>query len=645
MIRRLLIANRGEIAVRIALGARELGITPLGIYSEADRCALHVQAMAEALCIGPPPAPDSYLNSNAVIEAAKTLKADAVHPGYGFLSERAAFAQAVLDAGLIFVGPPPVAIAAMGSKRDAKALARAHDVPVVPGYDGEEQSAKHLRAEAQRIGPPLMIKASAGGGGRGMRTVTDLAQFDEALEAAQREAKAAFGDDTMLLERLLPRPRHIEFQILADAHGNVIHLGERECSIQRRHQKIVEEAPSVALDSELRAEMGVAALRVAQAVRYVNAGTVEFMLDAEGKFYFLEMNTRLQVEHPVTELVYGIDLVHWQLRIASGERLTVAQAQVAPRGWAIEARIYAEDPFNKMLPSTGTISLWAPPSGPGIRVDSGVGEGSDVSVYYDPMLAKLIVWAADRTTALNRMQTALDSFAIGGVRTNVPLLAWIVRNDAFRGGATSTQFLDEQLPSQLFSRAPSPSRETLALATAAVLQNGFAGWRLSGIGIPVRLSDGERTYSVEASASADGSHWRVSGDLEGELTVKNSGSRIDVELNGSRIAGTVAVSPTGVDVMHDGNQHRFRLADLPPLQLLAHAGAGVVGQILAPMPGRIVKVTVRPGDSVREHALLMVLEAMKMEHRIEAPSEGTVAHVFVKDGELVAGAAPLLELK
>jgi len=339
MIGRLLIANRGEIAVRVARGARELGISPVGIYSEADADAYHLQFMDEAACVGPAPAPESYLNIAAVVAAAKTLRADAVHPGYGFLSERAEFASAVREAGLTFVGPTPESMAAMGSKIEAKRRVREFDVPVVPGYEGDDQSAGRLREEAQRAGFPLLIKASAGGGGRGMRVVERIEQFDEALDAAKREALAAFGSDAVLLERYLRRPRHIEFQVLGDAHGNIIHLGERECSIQRRHQKIVEEAPSVALSPQLRAEMGAAAVRAAKSVGYVNAGTCEFMLDEDGSYYFLEMNTRLQVEHPVTELAYGIDLVHWQLRIANGEPLTIRQEDVQPRGWAIETRI------------------------------------------------------------------------------------------------------------------------------------------------------------------------------------------------------------------------------------------------------------------------------------------------------------------
>jgi len=645
VIRRLLIANRGEIAVRIARAARELGMTPLGIYSEADREALHRELMVDSVCIGPPAATSSYLNTGAVLAAAQALKADAIHPGYGFLSERPDFARAVRDAGITFVGPSPEAMAAIGSKRQAKALARANGVPVVPGYDGAEQSAEHLRAEAQQIGPPLLIKASAGGGGRGMRVVTDLTRFDEALQSAQREAQSAFGDSTVLLERYLESPRHIEFQILGDAHGNTLHIGERECSIQRRHQKVIEEAPSTALSEALRSAMGTAAVRLAKAVDYVNAGTLEFMLDSNGDFYFLEMNTRLQVEHPVTESVYGIDLVHWQLRIASGERLTLSQEALAPRGSSIEARIYAEDPFNQMLPSTGTIALWDAPSGPGIRVDSGVRTGSEVSMYYDPMLAKLIVWGEDRATAVKRMQFALDSFSIAGVQTNIPLLAWIVRNDAFRQGDTTTAFFDQQRADEHFAQRPAATRETLALAVAAALENGCNGWRLGGIGVPVRLADADRTYAVEASAIAASRGWKLRGELEGSLLVREHSSTLAIDLDGKPIEGTAICDGSGVEVVRQGRRHHFAFAEPPSLELGAQSGAGSSGAIISPMPGRIIKIAVATGDTVSEHALLMVLEAMKMEHRIEAPSAGVVARVLVNDGDLVSAAAPLVEIE
>jgi 3-methylcrotonyl-CoA carboxylase alpha subunit len=629
MIKRLLIANRGEIAVRVARGAREMGVSPVGVYSEADATAYHLQFMDDAACIGPAPASESYLNIAAVVAAAKTLRADAVHPGYGFLSERAEFARAVRDAGLTFVGPTPEAMAAMGSKIEAKRRVRENEVPVVPGYDGDDQSPERLRKEAQAIGTPLLIKASAGGGGRGMRVVDDLAHFDEALEAAKREALAAFGNDAVLLERYLRRPRHIEFQVLADTHGNTIHLGERECSIQRRHQKIVEEAPSVAVSPELRARMGAAAVRAAASVGYVNAGTCEFMLDEDGKFYFLEMNTRLQVEHPVTELVYGVDLVHWQLRVANGERLTITQDSVVPRGWSIETRIYAEDPANHMLPSTGTITAWDPPEGPGIRTDAGVDVGSEVSVYYDPMLAKLIVWGEDRAAAIERLTIALREFRIAGIKPNVPLLLWIAQDQAYRKGDTTTSFLAERLDESIFTKRDVDT-PTLAAAVAEVLAEGRVPWRMNGVGIPLRLQHDGRVYAIEASRNVDDTAWILSGDVSGELSFARSGAPI---LNGTPVEPTVDAE--------------FRFADPPQVDETAahgaHAGAG--GRIISPMPGKIVKIAASEGQSVKTHDLLLVLEAMKMEHRIEAPGDGTVKSVLVREGDLVTGSAALMEIE
>jgi 3-methylcrotonyl-CoA carboxylase alpha subunit len=627
MIRRLLIANRGEIAVRVAHAAREMGVVPLGVFSEADDRAYHLTVMDDARCIGPAAATESYLNVDAVIAAAVSMKADAVHPGYGFLSERAAFAQAVIDAGMIFVGPSPQAMAAMGSKIEAKRRVREFDVPTVPGYDGDDQTLATLRAKAVEIGFPLLIKASAGGGGRGMRVVDAIERFDEALAAAKREALAAFGDDAVLLERYLRDPRHIEFQVLADSHGNTIHLGERECSIQRRHQKIVEEAPSVALSPELRAQMGAAAIRAAQSVQYVNAGTCEFMLDYDDSFYFLEMNTRLQVEHPVTELVYGVDLVQWQLRIASGEKLAIAQADVRPRGWAIETRIYAEDPANNMLPSTGTIELWSPPEGPGIRLDAGVTTGSEVSVYYDPMLAKLIVYGSDRAQAIARLERALDSFAIGGVRTNVPLLLWIARDDAFRAGDTTTSFLAQRLDESIFRDAPVPE-DAIVLAAATFLSAHRTPFRIASVGVPLRLTIEGRRVEIVADSTNEPNVWRLSGDLNGELSVTHGHASFD----GRRIAA-------------HGRQYRFELTPPPPAEAAhgAHGGGGD-GRVVAPMPGKIVKIAVREGDDVEEHALLVILEAMKMEHRLEASAASTVKAILVKEGAIVAGGTPLLEL-
>jgi 3-methylcrotonyl-CoA carboxylase alpha subunit len=644
MIRRLLIANRGEIAVRVARAAREMGVVPLGIYSQADEHAYHLQFVDDARCVGPAPAAESYLNIDNVIAAAASMKADAVHPGYGFLSERAAFARAVRDAGLVFVGPSPEAMAAMGSKIDAKRRVREFDVPVVPGYDGDDQSLATLRKEAERVGFPLLIKASAGGGGRGMRVVESLATFDESLDAAKREALAAFGDDAVLLERYLRDPRHIEFQVLADAHGNIVHLGERECSIQRRHQKVVEEAPSVALSPELRATMGAAAVRAAKSVDYVNAGTCEFMLDTDGSYYFLEMNTRLQVEHPVTELVYGVDLVQWQLRIASGEALTFSQDDVKPRGWAIETRIYAEDPANHMLPSIGTIARWSPPEGPGVRVDAGVTTGSEVSVYYDPMLAKLIVFGSDRAHAIGRLTTALERFGIDGVRANVPLLLWIARNDAYRAGDTTTSFLAKHLDESIFARGTLP-REAALLCAAALLLDGRAPWRVARVGVPVRLQHDSTVVDYRADATATPGEWRISGDAAGTLRARRAGNGVTAQFDGSDFGGDVAESGGVFTVHYGGAAYELRFADPPSADAAAaHGGAGGDGRVTAPMPGKIVKIAVREGEEVAERALLIVLEAMKMEHRIEATVASTVKSVLVKEGDIVPGGASLVEL-
>ena len=625
MIRRLLIANRGEIAIRVARGARELGISPVGVYSDADERAPFREAMDASLRIGPGPAAESYLDGEAIVAAAKTLGADAVHPGYGFLSERAGFAQLVVDGGLTFVGPTPAAIAAMGSKIEAKRRVRAFGVPVVPGYDGDDQSDATLRAEAARIGTPLLIKASAGGGGRGMRVVEDLARFDEALAAARREAKAAFGDDAVLLERYLTAPRHVEFQILADAHGTTLHIGERECSIQRRHQKVIEEAPSVALDAALRARMGEAAVSAARSVGYTNAGTAEFMLDADGAFYFLEMNARLQVEHPVTELVYGIDLVHEQLRIASGERLRFAQADLRPRGWAIEARLNAEDPAHEFLPQSGTLTEFDVPRAPGVRLDAGFRAGSEVPVYYDSLLAKIIVWGADRDAAVTRLDRTLRETTVAGVATNLPLLRAIARDDAFRAGATTTRFLDERLASYALG-APRASEAAKRRVAAALLARG-AAWRLAGVGVPLGFAiAGEE---VRAQASFDGAHWRLDGDLDGALEPDAREATYDAT------GGTVSV---------DGTLVRWSVPE-PPSADAEHAHhASSSGEVTSPMPGKIVSVDVEPGTAVAERALLVVLEAMKMEHRIEAPFAGTVRDVRVKPGELVAGGATLVTI-
>jgi 3-methylcrotonyl-CoA carboxylase alpha subunit len=625
VIRTLLIANRGEIAIRVARAARECGISPVGIYSDADADALFRSVMDASVRIGPGPANESYLDGERIVGAAKTLGADAVHPGYGFLSERATFAQLVIDSGLVFVGPTPAAIAAMGSKIDAKRRVRAAGVPVVPGYDGDDQQDEHLRAEAARIGTPLLIKASAGGGGRGMRVVNELAGFDAALASARREAKAGFGDDTVLLERYLERPRHVEFQVLGDTRGTVVHVGERECSIQRRHQKVIEEAPSVALNPGLRARMGAAAVDAARSVGYTNAGTAEFMLDADGNFYFLEMNARLQVEHPVTELVYGIDLVHEQLRIANGEPLTMTQTALVPRGWAIEARLNAEDPAHDFLPQSGTVTAFDVPRAPGVRLDSGIAAGSRIPIYYDSLLAKIVVWGSDRAAAIARLDVTLRETRVAGIATNLPLLRAIAGDASFRAGDTTTRFLDERMP--LFRLGDAPASDAAKRRIAAALLSRGSDWRVARTGIPLAfVVNGE---TVHAAADYDGTRWILSGDLRGPLDAGDVDASFD--------AG-------GGTIVFDGRPVRWDWPAPPSAgaEHVAHAAGS--GDVAAPMPGKIISVAVAPGATVEEHALLVVLEAMKMEHRIEAPIAGTIREVRVKPGELVASGASLVTI-
>jgi acetyl-CoA carboxylase biotin carboxylase subunit len=468
MFSKVLIANRGEIALRVIRACRELGVKSVAVYSEADARAPHVREADEAVLLGPAPSSESYLKGDAIIAAAKRTGADAIHPGYGFLSEREWFARAVRDAGLVWIGPPAEAIAAMGSKTAARELAIAAGTPVVPGTTTALRDADEAAEVAERFGYPVLLKAAAGGGGKGMRIVHAREELASALQAAQREAKNAFGDDAVYVEKYIVGPRHVEIQLLGDQHGTMLHLGERECSVQRRHQKMIEEAPSVAVTPELRARMGAAAVAAAKAAGYVNAGTCEFLLDARGDFYFLEMNTRIQVEHPVTELVTGVDLVQWQLRIAAGEKLPFTQAELAPRGWAIECRITSEDPANGFLPSTGRVHFLHVPSGPGVRWDGGIEAGSEISLYYDPMLAKLIVWAPTRSQAIARMHRALLDLTIDGVDTSRDFHLRMMENDDFRRGAIDIPWLEQHL-AQLTSVAPPKAGVIRAAITAALL--------------------------------------------------------------------------------------------------------------------------------------------------------------------------------
>jgi acetyl-CoA carboxylase biotin carboxylase subunit len=479
MFAKVLVANRGEIALRVIRACRELGVRSVAVYSDADARAPHVREADEAVPVGPAPSSESYLRGDRIVDAAKRVGADAIHPGYGFLSEREWFARLVRDSDLVFVGPPPEAIAAMGSKTAARQLAIAAGVPVVPGTTAALTDVAEAERIADEFGYPVLLKAAAGGGGKGMRVVREPRELGPSLEAARREAKNAFGDDAVYVEKYIVGPRHVEIQVLGDLHGTVLSLGERECSVQRRHQKMIEEAPSVAVSPALRREMGETAVRVARAAGYVNAGTCEFLLDQDGRFYFLEMNTRLQVEHPVTELVTGIDLVQWQLRVAAGERLPFSQEEITPRGWAIECRITSEDPDNGFLPSTGRIDHLRLPSGPGVRWDGGIEIGSEVGLHYDPMLAKLIVWAPDREQAVSRMHRALLELTVHGVETSRDFHLRVMEDDEFRRGAIEIQWLERRLPSLVRTIPPDDGVRAAAIA-AALLAHADRTGRLGG---------------------------------------------------------------------------------------------------------------------------------------------------------------------
>jgi acetyl-CoA carboxylase, biotin carboxylase subunit len=506
VFRKVLVANRGEIALRVIRACQELGVKTVAVYSEADVRAPHVREADEAVLLGPPPSTESYLRGDKIIEAAKLTGADAIHPGYGFLSEREWFARAVRDAGLVWIGPPAEAIAAMGSKTAARTLAVANGVPIVPGTTEPFENAKEAEKLAKKFGYPVLLKAAAGGGGKGMRVVTSPKDLASSLEAARREAKSAFGDDAVYLEKFVERPRHVEIQILADSHGTVLSLGERECSVQRRHQKMIEEAPSVAVSPELRKQMGETAVRAARAAGYVNAGTCEFLLAESGEFYFLEMNTRLQVEHPVTELVTGIDLVQWQLRIASGEKLPFRQEDIVPRGWAMECRITSEDASNNFLPSTGRIEHLHLPSGPGVRWDGGIESGSEVGLYYDPMLGKLIVWGADREQAVTRMRRALVDLIILGVETSRDFHIRMMDDAEFRRGDIDIQWLERSLVSILERRPSTETAQVAAIAGALLAERDRATRRGAG-------TSGVASVARNQIAVADS--WKQAARLEG----------------------------------------------------------------------------------------------------------------------------------
>ncbi len=651
-IHKILVANRGEIALRIMRTCRDMGIATVAVFSDADQDAAFVRAADEAVRIGPAPSTESYLVADKIFAAAKLTGADAIHPGYGFLAENAAFAAACPDHGLRFIGPSPEAIRTLGSKRASKALVAAAGVPVVPGYHGEDQSAETLRTEAETIGFPVLVKASAGGGGKGMRVVSEAGALASAIESARREAAAAFGDDTLLLERYVDSPRHVEIQILGDSHGNMVHLFERECSIQRRHQKVIEETPSTALHAALRERMGQAAMDVARAVDYENAGTVEFLLGADGSFYFLEVNTRLQVEHPITECITGLDLVREQIRVARGERLTMTQADLTITGAAIECRIYAEDPDNDFLPTSGRIVEWHLPPMPGLRVDTGVVSGDEVSIHYDPMLAKIITHAPSRDEAICKMLGALRALSIQGVVTNRAFLMRVLAHPAFASGDTDTHFIATH-KSDLTGQAPAEGAlAAAAMATTLVdhlerkerrtvlpgLRTGFRNNRFADEWIEYEC--GGETHRVEYR-DLGGERLRFEVDGAEHVALRPHLEESGVSFEDERgLRRRFRVARDGARRFVTWASESFALRELPRFPD-REAGAAA-GGCIAPMPGKVIKVLVAEGDEVTAGQTLVVLEAMKMEHPVKAAEAGIVASVSVAEGTQVDADATLV---
>jgi geranyl-CoA carboxylase alpha subunit len=650
-LHKILIANRGEVACRIMRTCRSLGIATVAVYSTIDQHARHVQEADEAIHIGDNPATDSYLKSWAIIDAARRSGADAIHPGYGFLAENADFADACIKAGLIFIGPEPEVIRTMGNKREAKLLMQAAGVPIVPGYQGEDQRDATFIKAARKIGYPIMVKAAAGGGGKGMRAVTEPDALPDALAAARRESLAAFGDDSLLLERVIAPARHVEFQIFGDQHGQVIHLGERECSIQRRHQKIIEETPSTALTPELYQQMGQAAVIVGRSIGYTNAGTVEFILDEAGHFYFLEVNARLQVEHPITELVTGFDLVRWQIELAEGHALpSQDEPFFTSKGHAIECRVYAEDPDNGFLPAIGDILLWRAPEGDGVRVDAGVQTGGAVSVYYDPMIAKIITQGVDRDMELRRMDRALSRTVLLGVRNNIAFLRRVLRHPEHVAGNLSTSFIEQHL-----SGEPAKATVTPHMLVAASLAQYLAGastqghWR-NNPNLPLTYlfkGEGHEELQCRLIPRRDGrfqSVTTIAGSVISQQVevLDHHAPDLRLSLNGHIQSAIVVAAP----------QHRFWvqvdgvtsvLTWLSPLPEPDERREGA-GSLRAPMPGTVRAVLAEPGQAVRKGEVLMLLEAMKMEHSIRAPYDGTVTSIAHQRGDMVQADAVLLEI-
>jgi 3-methylcrotonyl-CoA carboxylase alpha subunit len=656
MFDKILIANRGEIACRIIRTARRLGIRTVAVYSEADRRSLHVELADEAYTIGPPPARESYLKIERILEAAHSSRAEAIHPGYGFLSENAQFAEACEAAGVRFIGPPPAAIRAMGLKSAAKELMARSGVPVVPGYHGEAQDSDAFAAAAASIGYPVLVKASAGGGGKGMRVVREAADLPGALASAAREATSAFGDGRLLLEKYLVRTRHIEIQVFADTHGNVISLFERDCSLQRRYQKVMEEAPAPGMDPTRRESMGEAACAAARAIGYVNAGTVEFLVSGD-RFYFMEMNTRLQVEHPVTEAITGLDLVEWQLRVASGEPLPKRAAELAVHGHAIEARIYSEDPARQYRPSIGTLTHVKPPTGESVRVDTGIRAGDAISIHYDPLIAKLIVWGNTRQEAIVRLRHALADYRIAGVTTNISFLASIAAHPDYRAGQFDTGFL-EQHGSDLVPPPQPASREVLAAAILTVLAgqrrktkehaaasadpwspwNELTSWQMNSDGYQeIHLAEGDAKFLLRVFPHRDGGLHVEFPQGSGEIS-DHAGTPF---LDGIKLTAQAVWTNGQITVFHDAATHTLQFVD--PLSLES-AAEQAGGRLTAPMPGRIVQVLVEAGAQVRRGAPLVILEAMKMEYTITAPADGVIAKVRYAPGDVVEEGAELISL-
>ena len=653
---KVLIANRGEIACRVIATCRRLGIATVAVYSDADRAARHVRLADEAIHIGPAAARESYLRGDTLLEAARRTGAQAIHPGYGFLSENAGFAEACAAAGVVFIGPPASAIRAMGDKSAAKALMQQAGVPLTPGYHGDEQAPVFLRAQADAIGYPVLIKASAGGGGKGMRKVECSEAFLDALASCQREAGAAFGNDHVLVEKYVERPRHIEIQVFGDSHGNVVHLFERDCSVQRRHQKVLEEAPAPGMSADRRAAMGAAAVDAARAVGYVGAGTVEFIAGPDGDFYFMEMNTRLQVEHPVTEYITGTDLVEWQLRVAAGQLLPRRQDELAITGHAIEARLYAEDADRGFLPSTGTLRrLRLPQPSAHVRVDTGVEEGDSITPYYDPMIAKLIVWDVDRDTALRRMSQALADCQVVGVTTNAAFLRRLVHTGSFAQARLDTALIEREQAA--LAPAPEVDASLWTLAAIAAFEHsapapGFAGdphspwqqqdgWRLGAAAPRVLvLQQGDHRQTLKVWPQAGG--WRVQCDGAAPVAVPGTfeGSALTAQVDGERRTVHTLRDDAQLYLFARDGQHRFALQD--PLGGSA-ASAADDGSLLAPMPGRIIATLVPAGTQVKRGTPLVVLEAMKMEHTLQAPADGTVKGYRAKAGEQVGDGAVLVD--